>query len=577
MNSTYTYLNRDLLVRSKHLSYQPNDKHFSDLIESLQKHGQENAIAVCAIPDSNKFEIVDGDLRFLGWCIKLNRTEILCEIKKVEYTPLALIGKRIELNRHRQKTLADKLQAGLEYYYAIPEEGGERNDLKGGKKGSRMDRASQKSGASTSYLYAYKKIVEYDAKHPEAGLLQMFRKCQIGLLEASEKAGKNYQDLESAKKVNGVGAELLDNESLIIQTDKKIDEHEEFPTTYQPYKIDDIPNFATTRNRVITANSYESDRIKLINKSSAELTVDDIPEGWLQKGTRIAVITSDPFLGMKGYANETENLEAIGNEATPEQHLKNRIAVYQAMYGILRTGDSCIVEYDGGNREDSDNLLIEDFNIAMVRELGFHKKDVIAWHRKSTAMRGSEKTNLYSSWTPMTWFVKDNAAFMKSKNLINIPFHQEGKERKFGIYGGRENPDGSYTKNKVDFKKPYKRYTNFIDQNDFIDSIKSAGAGSHSNYILKTYGVKHPASWLPVVPMFPILYLTRPDDIIIDPFAGTGSSIVTACLFGRRVIGCDISKTYYKILIQEMEKATREFNPESAINIERMFQHKFAA
>ncbi len=578
MNRTYTYLNRDLLVLSKHLSYHPDDKHFKELVDSFKENGVEDAIAVCPIPNSNKYEIIDGNLRYIGWCLELNHPEILCEIKKVEYSDLTLIGKRIELNRHRQKTLADKLQVGLEYYNALPEEGGERNDLKGGKKGSRMERASQKSGASTRYLYAYKKIVEYDAKQPEAGLLQMFQKNQIALLEASEKAGRNYRDLDDAKKVNGVGAELLDNESLISQTDEKIDDHEEFHNNYEPFSIDDIPNFASTKNRVFTANSYASDRFKLINKSSAELTADDIPEGWLHEDTRIVVITSDPFLKMKDYADQKENPGAIGNEETTEEHLQKRLAVYKALYdNILRPADSCLVEYDPGNRENSDNLLIEDFNIAMVRELNFYKKDIIAWHRKSTAMRGSEKTNLYSSWTPMTWFVKDNAAFKEKKYLNNIPFHQEGKEQKFGLYGGRENPDGSYTKNKVNFNKPYKRYTNFIDQNDFLDNIKSAGAGSHSSYILKTYGVKHPASWLPVVPLFPILYLTRPNDIIIDPFAGTGSSIVTGCLFNRRVIGVDISKTYYKILIQEMEKATREFNPECAIEIERMFQHKFAA
>ena len=588
MTNNFIHLHRNLIVPPSHLIYQKNDKHFKELVDSLNKNGLENAISVCSIPNSELKEIIDGDLRFLGWCVALDHKEILCEIRQIEYSASLLIDKRIELNRHRQKTLVDKLEEGLEYYNSLPDdEQGERNDLKGEKKGARMDRAHKIAGVSTTYLYAYQKIVNYDTNHPEAGLLEMFRKNQIGLIEASKKAGKNYQDLNDVKKLNGVGAELLDNESLINQTSKKIDELEDFINgseekkreKYEPYVINDKPNFATANNRHITANSYASDRFKVMNKDSATITRADIPEGWLQEDTRIVVVASDPFKDMKIYAEEAENAGAIGNEETPEEHNRKRIAVYKALGDeILRPADSVFVEYDAGQREDSDNLLTEDFNIAMVRQNGYHKRGIIAWHRTNNAMQGNVETNLYNSWTPITWFVKDIEAFKKSNYFNNVPFHKKGKEIKFGVYGGRQNKEEkSYTKNKVYFKKPYKRYTNFIDQNDFLDSINSAGAGTHSNYILKTYGVKHPASWLPVVALYPILYLTRPNDIIISPFAGTGSELVTACLFGRRAIGCDISEPYYKIIIQEMEKATREFNPESAIKIERMFQEKFAA
>lgn len=579
MTNNLIYLSRDTIVPSTHSIYMPNDRHFKELVDSLVKNGLENAISVCHIPGSEKHEIIDGDLRYFGWCMELDHAEILCEIKNVEYKSMSLVEKRIELNRHRQKTLVDKLQEGLEYYNSLPEKQGERNDLKGENKGSRMDKASKMSGVSTAYLYSFKKIVDYDTQHPAARLLEMFRKNQISLLAASMKAGQNYQGLNDAKKLNGAGAELLDNESLINQTASKIDEHEKFTSEYKPYTIADKSSFATSNTRKIATNSYSSDRFKVMNKDSATITKADIPDGWLKEDTRIIVVASDPFKDMKTYAKEKENPGAIGNETTAEEHNRKRIAVYKALFDeILRPADSVFVEYDAGQREDSDNLLTEDFNIAMVRQNGYHKQGTIAWHRTNNAMQGKVDTNLYNSWTPITWFVKDIAAFKKSNYFNNVPFHKKGKEIKFGVYGGRQNKEeNSYTKNKVYFKKPYKRYTNFIDQNDFLDTINSAGAGAHSNYILKTYGVKHPASWLPVVALYPILYLTRPNDIIISPFAGTGSELITACLFGRRAIGCEISEPYYKILIHELEKAAREFNPDGAITIEGIFQKKFVA
>lgn len=585
MNRSYQILSRNVIVEPSHKLYEPDEKHFNELVEHLRENGLENAISVCPIPNSNMFEILDGFERFKGWCGKLNNEEILCEIKKVNYSAATLIDKRIELNHHRQKTLYDKLREGLEYYYSLPEVQGDRNDLKNETKGSRMYQAHKKCGVSVAYLYHFKKIVEYDKKYPGLDLVKGFQKHQLRLIEQSKKADRNYKELikddnqtnDNVKKVNTSGAELFDNDTLVIKTGEAMDKRDEFIEKYKPYQITDKANFASTNNRIISENSYQSERFKIIRKDSTTLTRADIPEDWLGPAPRIFIMASDPFHEMKDYHNEN-NAGAIGNELTPEQHNQKRLAVYKACHDIMGPGDSCMVEYDGGNKHDRENLIIEDFNIGMVRQNHFHKKDVIAWHRKNNAMQGKEATNLYSSWTPITWFVKDINAFMEKKPFLNIPFHKEGKEMIFGIYGGRQNAEkDDFTNMKPYFSKPYKRFTNFIIENDFLDCIKSAGGGSQSHYIQRTYGVKHPCPYLPVVPFFPILYLTRPNDIIIDPFSGTGSTLVCGLLFNRRVIAVDSSPEYYKILIGEMEKATREFNPESALKIEQLFQDKFAA
>ena len=49
-----------------------------------------------------------------------------------------------------------------------------------------------------------------------------------------------------------------------------------------------------------------------------------------------------------------------------------------------------------------------------------------------------------------------------------------------------------------------------------------------------------PAKFPPQLPRFLIERLSKPDDIVLDPMAGSGTTLVEAARLGRRAIGCDI-------------------------------------
>ena len=52
-----------------------------------------------------------------------------------------------------------------------------------------------------------------------------------------------------------------------------------------------------------------------------------------------------------------------------------------------------------------------------------------------------------------------------------------------------------------------------------------------------------------------ITSVTKPGDLILDPFAGSGSTLVAAKKTGRRFIGVELDDDYYQIAQRRVEEA----------------------
>ena len=58
----------------------------------------------------------------------------------------------------------------------------------------------------------------------------------------------------------------------------------------------------------------------------------------------------------------------------------------------------------------------------------------------------------------------------------------------------------------------------------------------------------HPATFPPAIPNFYIRWLTDPADLVLDPFAGSGTTLLEARRLGRRAIGVEIKPEYADLI-----------------------------
>lgn len=73
----------------------------------------------------------------------------------------------------------------------------------------------------------------------------------------------------------------------------------------------------------------------------------------------------------------------------------------------------------------------------------------------------------------------------------------------------------------------------------------------------KYSGNKHHPTQKPVESLVPLIRaFTKPGDVVLDPFAGSGSTLVAAQYTGRRFIGIELDSGYHAAATQRLEHMT---------------------
>lgn len=102
---------------------------------------------------------------------------------------------------------------------------------------------------------------------------------------------------------------------------------------------------------------------------------------------------------------------------------------------------------------------------------------------------------------------------------------------------------------KADFGRKKGAHQNTIQNAEFVEWTKSVWRfGTES-----ARRVGHPAPFPLELPMRLIQLYTFADDIVLDPFCGSGTTCVAAAQAGRRYVGYDISAEYTSLAAHRME------------------------
>ena len=248
-------------------------------------------------------------------------------------------------------------------------------------------------------------------------------------------------------------------------------------------------------------------------------------------------VTSPPYYGLRNYGDEENQ---IGLEQSPEEFIEELVKVFREVRNVLEDDGTCWV-----------NIGDSYYNYRPGKGQGLAKQSVSntkqdlpdVCPRRGNRIRG-----------------------LKEKDLIGIPWmfafamRADGWYLRQDIIWNKPNPMPESVRDRCTKAHEYmflfsKNQNYYFD----VDAIKEPTRRKRSvwNVQVRPYKGSHFAVYPPDLIEPCVLAGSEENDIVLDPFMGSGTTAMVAKSLGRDYIGCELHEDYGNLI----QKRVTEYNP----------------
>lgn len=312
----------------------------------------------------------------------------------------------------------------------------------------------------------------------------------------------------------------------------------------------------------------------------------EMPDGCVQ-----AICTSPPYWSLRDYQVQGQ----LGLESVPdclgwatgapcgECYVCHLVAVFAEARRVLRpdgvcflnVGDSYVTGSAGGTQGTNGqrasrthtatgsggripaglkakDLTLIPFRLALALQSdGWYVRSDIAWCKRAP-MPESVTDRPTSAWEHI-FLLTRSARYFYDAEAVREQMTEAGIERYRYAYGGAKN-------------------TELVEANKEGVGVRTRMIGSREpnpagrnlwNYWLlspEPYPESHFATFPTEIPRRCILAGSRPGDVVLDPFAGSGTTILTALRHDRRAIGLELNPAYVELANRRIVNDAPLFN-----------------
>lgn len=308
--------------------------------------------------------------------------------------------------------------------------------------------------------------------------------------------------------------------------------------------------------------------------SEAKILVGDVRQRLsdIADGSVQCCVTSPPYWGLRDYGHDGQ----IGLEQTPDEYVAEMVEVFRDVRRVLKDdgvlwlnlGDSYAGSGKGPAGKSGKNPYHDIRNLSQQRGPivpdGLKQKDLVGipW-RVAFALQADgwwlRQDIIWAKPNPMPESVTDRCTkaheyiFMLTKSARYQFDNQAIKEPSVGLEQKNSRFGGSKYGNSDDPKHATK------SGNEYIDS------GTRNKRSVWTINTKpfrgaHFAV-MPEALVEPcVLASSRPNDLVLDPFTGSGTVAVVALKHGRNFIGTELNPEYAEIAKNRIQTSQPMFN-----------------
>ena len=295
---------------------------------------------------------------------------------------------------------------------------------------------------------------------------------------------------------------------------------------------------------------------------------------WATEGIKAQTcVTSPPYFGLRDYGHEGQ----IGLEETPEEYIQAMVEVFRCVWDVLaddgtlwlNIGDS-YYNYRPGKGQalskqsfaNNDQDLPQNCARRGNKLDGLKEKDLIGipW-MLAFALRADgwylRQDIIWHKPNPMPESVKDRCTkaheyiFLLSKSERYYFDHEAMKEKSAGSRGG--------VPKKIHHPSAQGKHGITSRFNSSWDPVETRNRRSVWTVTTRPYKGSHFATFPPDLIEPCILAGSRPNDIVLDPFMGSGTTAQVASQFGRQYLGCELNPDYEQLQRERLKQPQLEF------------------
>ena len=235
------------------------------------------------------------------------------------------------------------------------------------------------------------------------------------------------------------------------------------------------------------------------------------------------VVTSPPYDKIRDYKGYQLDLRAVGRE----------------IFRTLKEGGIAAVVMQDQTRDFGKTLTTFRTIVDWCDEIGFKLFESVIY-RKHGAEGGWWKTRFRVDHEYMPIFLKGHRPAYFDKETLKLPSKHGGKTM---TGGGTRLTNGVRIATRAIKINPLKcRGT--------VWEYLTAGDGSRLKHL-------HPATFPERLPRDFIACFCPPGGVVLDPFCGSGTTLVAAANLSRRFIGIDIAEEYCQIARQRLAREVK--------------------
>ena len=265
-----------------------------------------------------------------------------------------------------------------------------------------------------------------------------------------------------------------------------------------------------------------NENVKLYNGDCLE-----VMDRLIEQGVKVDLtVTSPPYDNLRSYNGNND----LWNEDVWKK-------VIEKLYKI--TTDGGVVVWVVGDAVIKGSETCTSFKQALYfKECGFNLHDTMIYQKNSYPFPPVNR--YYQQFEYMFVFSKG-----KPRNVNLLKCEAQGRKRS----STTRNPDGSTSKTK--YETGHKTRT--------MDNIWMIDTG-YMRTTKDKFAYKHPAMFPEKLANDHIISWSNENDIVFDPFMGSGTTGKMALLNNRRFIGVEMDESYFKIAEERIHKIVQDRN-----------------